>query len=198
MKKRKNNLAQFSFPTIDFFWIILFTAFSFSFCQRTDLENASDLYSREFTETQILNCMLKGPFCSQHRNFLRVFLQPYPYIQNWFQLCGTDCLLWESSRLKGDYILQHRNFLRVFLQPYPYIQNWFQLCGTDCLLWESSRLKGDYILQHRNFLRVFLQPYPYIQNWFQLCGTDCLLWESSRLKGDYIFREKSKKMSVKF
>ncbi|PJZ79157.1 hypothetical protein, partial [Leptospira meyeri] len=24
--------------------------------------------------------------------------------QNWFQLCGTDCLLWESSRLKGDYI----------------------------------------------------------------------------------------------
>lgn len=38
------------------------------FCNPVDLENARDVYSREFNETQILECLLKGPFCSRGVN----------------------------------------------------------------------------------------------------------------------------------
>lgn len=40
------------------------------------MENASDVYSREFNETQILNCLLKGPFCSRGSDANGVPVQP--------------------------------------------------------------------------------------------------------------------------
>lgn len=36
---------------------------SILFCKPTDMENANDAYSREYTETQVLSCLLQGPYC---------------------------------------------------------------------------------------------------------------------------------------
>lgn len=63
MKKIINNLSWLQFQTSHFRWVFLFIIFSLSFCRHSDLENASDVYSREFNETQVLTCLLKGPSC---------------------------------------------------------------------------------------------------------------------------------------
>ncbi|EMY71516.1 concanavalin A-like lectin/glucanases family protein [Leptospira vanthielii serovar Holland str. Waz Holland = ATCC 700522] len=39
--------------------------FSVFFCKPSDLQNVNDVNSREFNETQMLNCLLIGPFCTR-------------------------------------------------------------------------------------------------------------------------------------
>lgn len=59
--------------------IFIIVLFFTLFCKPSDLENANDLYSQEFSETQILLCLLKGPICSLQQN--RIAIRPLVHLE---------------------------------------------------------------------------------------------------------------------
>ncbi|TGL45611.1 LamG domain-containing protein [Leptospira perdikensis] len=54
---------RFPGPEVSYWLGYLLILFSFIQCSPSDLQNANDVYSREFNETQILICLLKGTSC---------------------------------------------------------------------------------------------------------------------------------------
>lgn len=63
MKIRTNQLLQALLKTFRFRIIFIFFLFSIFVCKPSDFNNAGDFYSREYNETQILACLLKGKDC---------------------------------------------------------------------------------------------------------------------------------------
>lgn len=63
MKNRPIFFLQLNFQTCHFRFIFLFLLFPVFTCYPSDFNNAGDVYSREYNETQILACLLKGKDC---------------------------------------------------------------------------------------------------------------------------------------
>ncbi|MBM9590959.1 putative Ig domain-containing protein [Leptospira sp. 201903075] len=63
MKKQICDLIHFLIQYGQLSYTILFLFFFVLDCNPSDLNNAGDVYSREFNETQILACLIKGKDC---------------------------------------------------------------------------------------------------------------------------------------